>query len=195
MDWAYLLITLGQLSTHAYGALGAQDITHVSKLMGDSVRRAEENQGAFRLAVLEGFSVHSTASPFVRSFVLSFFRSFLFFSFLFFFSFAKRERERKKERKKERQSRSKLGVHYSLADADDGRKPTNVKPLAAAGNPQTATAVATAQGPGNDMTLKPLDATCCTRLAPGSDRAGVPASDTYPTDWPRDRACSTISAR
>ena len=56
-----------------------------------------------------------------------------------------------------------------------GAKPQKRKPVATA-SPATLSAAVTLLAPGIGTTRKPAAATACTRAAPGSETAGVPAS-------------------
>lgn len=70
------------------------------------------------------------------------------------------------------------------------RKPSKVKrPV---GSPLMAKAERAAVGPGTTYTGSPAAAQAATRVSPGSEMAGIPASDTNAQVWP---SCSraTIS--
>ena len=62
------------------------------------------------------------------------------------------------------------------------RNPSNANLFA--GKADTISALTAATGPGIDVTVTPFSAHRRTRSSPGSDMAGVPASDTRATSMP-----------
>ena len=77
--------------------------------------------------------------------------------------------------------------------ARDGRNPA--KKWGTAGRPETASAAAGADGPGTTSTRKPAAAAASTRRSPGSERDGIPASDTRATVSPRESRSRSSGTR
>ncbi len=74
-----------------------------------------------------------------------------------------------------------------------GRKPSNTK--RSVGQPATASAAVTAEGPAMLRTSRPAAATARTSMNPGSDSSGVPASLTSASTSPRRSRSSSASTR
>ena len=81
----------------------------------------------------------------------------------------------------------------SLCESFDGKKPTKVKLLVE--NPETISAHTKAHGPGIGKTSISFSIQAFTIFSPGSEIAGVPASETTATSLPSNSVLISFSSR